>query len=68
MLIYCSIELLYLFVVIYLIVYRNLLYVCIYLVNIIFSNEEKNIVFGMFDIDIDNLYIEREEEREDIER
>lgn len=68
MLIYCSIEFLYLFVVIYLIVYRNLLYVCIYSVNIIFSNEEKNIVFGMFDIDIDNLYIEREEERDDIER
>lgn len=62
MLIHCSIEFLYLPVVIYLTVHRNLLHVCTP------SNEEKNTVPGMFDIDTDNLHIEREEEREDIER
>lgn len=30
--------------------------------------KKKNTVPGMFDIDTDNLHIEREEEREDIER
>lgn len=30
--------------------------------------KKKNTVPGMFDIDTDNLHIEREKEREDIER
>lgn len=68
MLIHCSIEFLYLPVVIYLTVHRNVLHVCTHLVNITPSNEEKNTVPGMFDIDTDNLHIEREKEREDIER
>lgn len=68
MLIHCSIEFLYLPVVIYLTVHRNFLHVCTHSVNITPSNKEKNTVPGMFDIDTDNLHIEREEEREDIER
>lgn len=68
MLIHCSIEFLYLPVVIYLTVHRNLLLVFTHQENIRPSNEEKNTVPGMFDIDTDNLHIEREKEREDIER
>lgn len=55
-------------VVIYLTVHRNLLHVCTHSVNITPCNEEKNTVPGNFDIDTDNLHIEREKEREDIER
>lgn len=63
-----NIEFLYLPVVIYLTVHRNLVHVCTHSVNITPSNEEKNTVPGMFDIDTDNLHIEREKEREDIDR
>lgn len=55
MLIHCIIEFLYLPVVIYLTVHRNLLHVCTHSVNITPSNEEKNTVPGMFDIDTDNF-------------
>lgn len=65
--VHCSIEFLYLPIVIYFTVHINLLHVCTHSVNITPSNEEKNTVPGMFDIDTD-LHIEREREREDIER